>query len=138
MFKWNKDYELGIEEIDNQHQHLFEIGNELYELLNSSEEGDIYDEIMAIVESLKDYTVFHFSVEEAYFEKFGYEGAEAHKIEHQAFVNKLNTIDFRAVDEEQRKHAMAILKMIIDWIFKHIHGSDFLYKDCFETNLGLK
>ena len=138
MFKWNADYALGIEEIDEQHRRLFEIGNELYELLNNTEDGDIYDEIMAIVESLRDYTIFHFSVEEAYFKKFGYDGAEAHIIEHNAFIAKLDTIDFHAVDEDQRKHAMSILKMIIDWIFKHIHGSDFLYKDCFEMNLGIK
>lgn len=137
MFNWNEDYALGIKEIDDQHKHLFSIGNELYELLNTAAEGDIYDEIMAIVDSLTDYTIFHFSVEEKYFETFNYEGAADHIKEHQAFIQKLESIDFHAVDEDQRKHAMGILKIVIDWIFKHIHGSDFLYKDCFNSHMGL-
>lgn len=138
MFNWNEDYALGIKEIDDQHKELFAIGNELYALLNTAGQEDIYDEIMEIVGRLKDYTIFHFTTEENYFEAFDYEGAEAHRKEHSNFVNKLETIDFHAVDEDQRKHAMNILKMIIDWIFKHIHGSDFLYKDCFVANLDRK
>lgn len=137
MFNWNEDYALGIKEIDEQHQHLFAIGNELYELLNTSKDDDIYDDIMEIVEKLKAYTLFHFNTEERYFEQFGYDNKEAHLHEHSIFVDKLETIDFHAVDQEQRKHAMSILKMIIDWIFKHIHGSDFLYKDCFVKHMGL-
>lgn len=135
MFNWNEDYALGIKQIDDQHKELFAIGNELYALLNTVGEDDIYDEIMEIVGRLKDYTIFHFTTEENYFEAFAYEGAEAHRKEHNIFVDKLESIDFHAVDEDQRKHAMNILKMIIDWIFKHIHGSDFLYKDCFVANL---
>lgn len=136
MFNWSEEYALGIQEIDDQHKHLFEIGNELYTLLNTSAEGDIYDEIMEIVDSLKEYTVFHFGVEEKYFEDFGYDGTAAHIHEHNTFIQKLDSIDFHAVDEDQRKHAMSILKMVIDWIFKHIHGSDFLYRDCFNAHMS--
>lgn len=138
MFKWTEEYALGIEEIDDQHKRLFEIGNELYDLLSSANQyQSIYEEINAIVEDLRDYTVFHFRTEEIYFEKFHYENSEAHKKEHEDFVERLNHTDFQLNNEEQRRQAMYLLKMIIDWIFKHIHGSDFLYKDCFESNMGI-
>ncbi len=139
MFKWTEEYALGIDEIDDQHKRLFEIGNELFHLLNTAAPSrDIYEEISAIVDDLKDYTVFHFRTEEVYFEQFHYENAQAHKKEHDDFIERLNQTNFLTENETQRKQAMHLLKMIIDWIFKHIHGSDFLYKDCFETNMGIK
>lgn len=135
MFKWNETYALGIAEIDLQHQQLFQIGNDLYQLLNLKDRQMSLDEMNLILEQLKDYARYHFKVEEDYFEAFGYENAETHIAEHSFFLEKLNEIEFGVGSESEIRQAMTMLKLVIDWVFKHIHGSDFQYKSCFITHL---
>ena len=62
MFKWRDAYSVNVGAIDEQHKMLFKIGRELGDIV--SIEGDHFDEIMAILNKLKDYTVFHFNEEE--------------------------------------------------------------------------
>lgn len=140
MFKWNESYALGIAEIDIQHQQLFQIGNDLYYLLNQKDRQISIEEMNLILKQLKDYSAYHFKTEENYFKAFGYEHAEAHIAEHDLFMEKLNEIEFGMGTEPEIRQAMSMLKLVIDWVFKHIHGSDFQYKSCFITHLekGIK
>jgi hemerythrin len=66
MFEWRKNYETGIEELDKQHQRLFEIANNAYGLLKNEYRTDKYDDIVEIIKELKDYTTYHFTDEEKY------------------------------------------------------------------------
>lgn len=132
MLKWESHYELGIESIDNQHKKLLEIAGELSDLLTNAIEGDdIYDEMVRIVDELTQYTVYHFAFEEKIFEAIGYGGAEKHIEEHRKLVKEIEGIDLRAIDEDQVAHGKKILNFLITWVFKHISGSDFLYRDQF-------
>lgn len=135
MFKWNETYALGIAEIDEQHQQLFQIGNDLYYLLNLKDRQISLEEMNLILGQLRDYALYHFKTEENYFEAFGYENSETHIAEHGFFMEKLNEIEFGMGTEPEIRQAMTMLKLVIDWVFKHIHGSDFQYKSCFITHL---
>ena len=53
MLKWNEEYSIGIQLIDAQHKHLFEIGNSALALLNNYTGLDKYPEIVQIVEDLR-------------------------------------------------------------------------------------
>ena len=68
MYKMKDEFKTNIEIIDQQHEKLFEITNEAYMLLTNNFKLDKYDEIVGILESLKDYTQFHFETEEKYME----------------------------------------------------------------------
>jgi hemerythrin len=130
MIQWDKQYELGIESIDNQHKHLIEITSTLSNLLTSAVEGqDIYDDMLAIIEQLSQYTVFHFKYEEALFEKHGYVDQAQHKIEHNKLISEIEAIDLKTIDEDQITYGKKLLRFLISWVFKHISGSDFLYRD---------
>jgi hemerythrin len=129
MFEWDDKNSLGIKIIDDQHKRLFEIGSSLYELLSTRGEEDIFDEIVEIIERLKTYTVFHFETEEDLLEKYNYEHVQSHIDKHTKFVDTLNDIDLKSLDDDQKSHGMKLLKFIIDWIFKHIHSEDFMYRD---------
>ena len=130
MFEWKKEFELGIDTIDKQHQRLLEIGNRISELLVSHVEGDDdYDDIMEVLDELTNYTIYHFKVEEDYFLKHNYPEYEKHKKEHDAFIDYLHSIDLRAVEEEQKAFLKELLKKIVNWVFNHIITTDFLYKD---------
>ncbi len=135
MIEWDEQYEMGIEVIDEQHKELIRITGELSVLLTSAVQGeDIYDEMVAIIQRLTDYTVYHFKYEEEIFERLNYEYREAHVEEHNQLISQISKLDLRAVDEDQVTYGKKILKFLISWVFKHISGSDFLYKELFIEN----
>ena len=63
MIRWQDKYALGVVEIDEQHRRLFEIAGEIEVLLNDEFITDKYDDIVAILGELKDYTIQHFKDE---------------------------------------------------------------------------
>lgn len=130
MITWDEHYELGIASIDNQHKELVRIAGELSNLLTEACEGDdIYDDMVRLIEELRDYTVVHFEFEEVLFQKHGYPHTEEHMAEHSKLIEEINALDFQAVDEDQVAYGKKILNMLITWVFKHISGSDFKYRD---------
>lgn len=120
MFKWKSEYEVGVAEIDEQHKKLFEIANRAYELLNNNLYLDKYDKIVHIIEELRDYTVFHFKSEEEYMLRIGYRKFLSHKVEHQDFVKKFDSIDYSRIDNGQNEYIMELLNFIYKWIDEHI------------------
>ena len=130
MFVWKEEFELGIDSIDDQHKMLLEIGNRVNELLKEYVDGDdTYDEIVGVISELKDYTIYHFQTEESLLEKYNYPELAEHKKEHTDFVEYLNSIDFDSVDEDQSVFLKELLSKLVNWVFKHIITTDFLYKD---------
>jgi hemerythrin len=128
MFKWKKDYEIGVQQIDEQHKRLFEIGNKAYELLNNDFYIDKYNKIIEIINELRDYTVFHFKSEEEYMLSVGYRKFLSHKVEHDDFIKKFSDIDFDSIDEGQNEYIRELLEFIFRWISGHILKRDMDYK----------
>ena len=113
MFEMKPEYYIGIDMIDQEHKQLFDYASEAYELLQEEFTPDKYDKIDAILEKLRDYTVKHFSDEEAYMESIQYKKIFTQKIQHQEFINKLDEfIDQHEKDEEIRRNRMSR-----SWIF---------------------
>ncbi|OJV65867.1 MAG: hypothetical protein BGO41_07975 [Clostridiales bacterium 38-18] len=135
MIQWEKQYELGIKSIDDQHRRLIEITSDLSVLLTEAAYGeDIYDRMVEIIQALTNYTVYHFKFEEELFEKLNFEFKEKHILEHNNLIAEIEKLDLRAVDEDQITYGKKILKFLITWVFKHISGSDVLYRDLFIEN----
>ncbi|MGE5396637.1 MAG: bacteriohemerythrin [Chitinophagales bacterium] len=124
MISWKDDYSIGVETIDEQHKKLFEIANRAYALLKNELLTDKYDQIVAIFDELKDYTVYHFGFEQEYMASIGYKKLLSHKVIHDDFIEKINEIDFNQVDQEQEKYLMDILNFVVQWIEQHILGMD--------------
>lgn len=129
IFKWKDNFSTGIEEIDKQHKRLFEIGGDIYDLATLKDGQDHYDEIMALITSLKDYTIYHFGFEESLMKKYNYTEIGEHKKQHDRFVEKLIDIEAQDIDARQEKVVLEILDFIVNWISSHILGSDFKYKE---------
>lgn len=130
MFVWKQDFELGLPTIDEQHKELLNIGNRIHELLKSHDEmDDDYDEILDVIDELKDYTVYHFNTEEELFIKYNYPEYEIHKKEHDDFIEYLNSVDFEEIDSDQKDFLKELLEKIVNWVFRHIITTDFKYKE---------
>ena len=54
-YEFTKDYLTGIDEIDAEHQKLFDLTNECYELVMESAAEDKYDQIVGLLGELRAY-----------------------------------------------------------------------------------
>ncbi|HWR05290.1 hemerythrin family protein, partial [Sporomusa sp.] len=107
-----------------QHKKLFEIANEIDKLLNNELIIDKYDHIVAIVDELRDYTTEHFAAEEAYMIANKYPKFLSHKVLHNEFIEKMGSIDFGQIDNEQNAYLKEILNFVIEWLVDHILKED--------------
>ena len=131
LFKWKDSYSCSIEEIDKQHKRLFEIGAKIVDVASVKDDFDHYDDIVRVLEEMKEYTIYHFNYEEALMKKHDYENYETHKIEHDFFVKKLQRIERKDLEGKQNEVLMEIVAFVADWITGHILNTDFQYKPFF-------
>ena len=124
MLQWKEEYEVGVAEIDEQHQKLIDIANRVYELMRNELALDKYDQIVEILQELKEYTVYHFHFEEGLMQKAKYKKRFSHKLLHQEFLAQVEAVDLSAVDEEQDAYLVKIMDFIANWLIEHIVGED--------------
>lgn len=129
--KWKDSYSCKIEEIDNQHKKLFEIGNRIFTLASLKDDYDHFDEIQQILDELKQYTLYHFQYEEDLMKRYGYEKLEEHRLEHQFFVRKIQRIELKDIDTRQSEAIIEIVEFVADWVCGHIMKSDMEYTGFF-------
>jgi hemerythrin len=133
LIKWNDNLSVNVSEIDNQHQQLIKLINNLDDAMKQGKGKLILGKI---VTGLVEYTAFHFSTEEKYFAQFGYEDAENHVREHRGFVEKASDFKMK-LDAGSIGLSTDIMNFISDWVKKHIQGSDKKYSAFFNEH-GLK
>lgn len=126
MYKFKDEYRTGIDFIDEQHKVLFEIADKTYNLLKNDFALDKYDRIVGLIEELQDYTAFHFKAEEEYMEKISYKRMFTQKVAHDAFIKRINDVDFSKIDEDQEEYITKILQLLNDWLTEHILENDML------------
>lgn len=124
MIAWKEEYNTGVELIDEQHRKLLEIANRAHVLLTDDFRMDKYDEIISILEELKEYTVYHFASEEAYMAEIQYSRLLSHKVEHNDFIEKINGVDLEKIDRNHNQSLLKILDFIVAWIDSHIIKKD--------------
>ncbi|WP_291653755.1 bacteriohemerythrin [Clostridium sp.] len=124
MGSWSEKFSVNIEVIDNQHKELFDILDSCYELLLKNHDDDKYDKIIAILEQLKDYTIYHFKTEEEFMRKNRYSKFLSHKFAHDSFMEQINCFDIYSIDIDQKQYINNILDVVSNWIKVHILETD--------------
>lgn len=129
MFIWKEEFSVNIPLIDEQHKKLFKIGNNINELLKNYYGQDSFDQILAEVSKLVEYTKYHFSQEEKLMEHYNYDELEKHIAEHNKFILYLEGLDYEVINFKQKEALTDLVKFIASWIFKHIMNTDFRYSE---------
>lgn len=124
LLNFSDKYCTGVDFIDQEHRRLFEILSDLDELNQKEYLSDRYDEIVEVVEELKDYTVKHFQDEERYMESIQYEGLTVQRNLHQAFIDKMDNIDLDELDENQQACIDELIDFLANWLINHIMKID--------------
>ncbi|MGC4068757.1 MAG: hemerythrin family protein [Polyangiaceae bacterium] len=112
----------GVSSIDDQHRHLFELAG----LATSSRfEHFGHDWFRETVNTLVDYTHYHFSAEEHLMRRIQYPGFEAHRTWHDQFRLELSEFVDLARRKQETGDLRAVLSEKVDaWLLEHIRTMD--------------
>lgn len=119
-FVFSEEYYTGIDFVDEEHQELFRIIEDVNHVIVNDYVHDKYDEIVRLLEELKNYTQYHFKDEEEYMEKIGYDGLEAQKKAHDAFISRLEELDLEEIDDNQQQTLEELMEFLTGWLVNHI------------------
>ena len=119
---WNESYNLGIEEIDQQHRKLVDIINELND---GMEIGGSSRHVITLLDELIDYTSYHFASEERYMLLNDYDSCafNKHQANHVSFLKEIREAQNQCRMEPE-KVGDKLLDFLVDWMVNHILGED--------------
>ena len=120
-----KRFEIGIAEIDTQHRRLFELLNEMKGWSGTDLE---HEASLDILDSLTEYALVHFAVEESVMRMLHYPGTAAHITEHKRFADTLDVFRHRLLKE---KRSIDLVDFIKSWLVDHIDRVDRGYVEFF-------
>ncbi len=126
-FKWTNDLSVHNDDIDTQHKKLLELGETLEKFSKSSHKTR--NEFIDIIKALKDYTVYHFGMEEKMLQKARYPQLEPHKLIHKGFVSEIEKVDLDRFDFENAKEMDKLILFLSKWVIQHIKNEDFKYSN---------
>lgn len=122
-FQWDKFFETGIDEVDEQHQYLVNIVNRYSSLL--AENHVSLDEIRLALFELSRYSEYHFKEEEKLMREVGISPLhlEQHIQVHRSFMSEVFSMQAFIHDVDDRS-AVQLLEFLTHWLAYHILGMD--------------
>lgn len=126
LIHWDNSLNLGIEEIDQQHQTLARLGNDIYRAIQLKKDQAVIDDLLG---QLASYIRIHFAVEESLMRTLNYPDYLAHKQSHEALLGEC--IDIRKQIQTGRMTLSQLLEFLGPWFSDHVLHADKLYADHF-------
>jgi len=122
-FHWDKNFETGLQTVDEQHQHLIKLINQFGNLLAANTLQ--FNDIEVLFTKLAEYASYHFQTEEEMMGEIGIDQrhVEHHIGEHQGFLNEV-TMMHSGISPENPDAAKHLLSFLTHWLAYHILGSD--------------
>ncbi len=128
---WKEQYSVGIPEIDDDHQKLLNLINQLQAAViyktGEQFEKEALDEVIA-------YTKYHFQKEEGMMRDANYTDLDAHIKQHEDMIVRVNLFlkEYEINRFETIKQLSEFLK---NWLINHIDGSDQKYSKTVKMHL---
>lgn len=118
--EWSKQFNIGVDSIDNAHRKLFSIVQKLIHLSRDENNGQ-----WACAEGIKyfkNYTTEHFTDEESYMQSIGYKGYEIHKRLHDDMRYKtLPALEKDLTESNYSQESIQhFLGICLGWLATHI------------------
>lgn len=115
--EWKEAYNIGQDDIDAQHQHLFK-------LVKALMAADDVPTLRKLLMALYKHTREHFEAEEALMRKHKFPGTVPHTHNHNMLLAQLNVISQEVGQGKVDKSA--IEKLMSEWALSHILRDDML------------
>ncbi len=122
-FQWNRYFETGIDNMDEQHQYLIELINEYEKLI--SDNNVAFQDIQDLLVQLATYADFHFKEEEALMLATQVDDAHQrkHLEAHRTFMEDVSGM-LALLNEDNPQKARQLLEFLMHWLTYHILGMD--------------
>jgi hemerythrin len=121
---WNPKLSVGVAVIDDDHQKLVSMVNELYDAIQAGRGKDSLGPTLA---KLVDYTKFHFGREEDFMAKTSYPAAVDHKREHDGLTKQVLDVQGKYQSGAAATLSLEVMNFLKNWLLQHIQGSDKKY-----------
>lgn len=129
LFSWTDEFSVNIQEVDEQHQVLVSLLNQLHEAIREHHGKATSREIL---NRLAEYTRTHFLLEESLMRLTHYPGLEIHKQQHEELIQQVTELQ-RKLDEENATITFELLHFLKVWLTQHINESDKRFGAFFQT-----
>lgn len=121
--EWTAALSVGVTDIDEQHQRLFTIIDDLSNAKTASlDRASILNTLWQLV----DYSDYHFRTEDNYMIENNYPLFLSHRKEHLAFIKKMGDL-INVLEKEENSLTEDILEFLYNWWQTHISESDLRY-----------
>lgn len=121
--KWTAALSVGVAEIDEQHQRLYAI---IDDLLKAQKEDLDTQSILSILAQMADYSEYHFRTEDNFMIENDYPLFLSHRKEHLAYMKKLGSLII-ALEKKEESVLEDLLEFLCNWWQTHITVSDLKY-----------
>lgn len=120
--EWRPEYRVGVEKIDQQHEGLFGMFNELGDALWDGKGKDVIGKTLRY---LAEYAADHFHMEEAYMRSCNYPGYSEHKKVHDELVDEVSRFIAKYnLEELPHSAVLEVVNRIGTWTRDHVRKMD--------------
>lgn len=122
---------VGVRMLDGQHKKLIQMLNDF---CNSLDEHFALEDIL---DSLTDYTQYHFTAEEKYLQDHNYPQYDEHLDSHYLFIGEIKRLQakLRAAQQSERLQlSLEITLFLRNWLINHIAIEDQIYAKWIAAN----
>lgn len=123
LVSWKELYVVNVKEVDQQHQKLVGLVNDLHDAMMIGKGQAVMGHIL---DDLVDYTVNHFTTEEKLLDQYKYPERDIHKKQHADLVEQVAAIKTKYKSGE-KVLTLDVMNFLRDWLHDHIVGSDKLF-----------
>lgn len=124
FIEWTEQMSVGSSVLDGHHKMIIECLNRLHPLIDTTGRDA---EVHAVLATLENFVLVHFSEEEQCMKKAGYPDWRAHKKQH----DKMYDIVFGLksdVEHGRSVNAKHLFDILYKWLIEHIMGEDKKYE----------
>lgn len=118
---WSPKMYVGIKKIDEQHEHLTQLINDLYTAFVQGKDKEILQDS---INSVHEYVNEHFTYEEGLMEENGFPLLDVHQDQHHDFVIKSVDYLMDYADGKEEELTSDVLDYLTNWWVNHINGTD--------------
>jgi len=129
---WKSEYNIGVEDVDNQHRNLFKMLGSLNETLSAEKRIDACGDI---IKSLVEYTQTHFADEEKFMADINYKGLDRHKLLHQNLINEVKKV-LLTLKADGNYGPNELIDFLYSWIIDHILKEDIKIGEAYRSTIS--
>ena len=125
LLSWSKQYLIGNELIDTEHEELFRLINDFHSRWSAAHNRQ---DIAKVFNQLVVYAELHFQHEEKIMDEAGYPKLAEHQQIHEDMIDMIFRLQ-KSYEEANLRLEMDTMKFVKSWLVGHILENDYLFRD---------